>query len=98
MEVLENNRQQKWDNTGGYGTDGENCYFYSHLSSGGLKTSTKNHLEPPVIIAFVVVGCAWLAFAQAKGKSAGMQNSGRSAGRGGKRILKFNLDNLRAGF
>ena len=56
MEVLENNCQQKWVNTGGYGTDGENCYFYSHLSSGGLKTSTKNRIEPPVIIAFVVVG------------------------------------------
>jgi len=34
---------------------GENRYFYSHLSSGGLETSTKNRLEPPVIIAFVVV-------------------------------------------
>ena len=55
MEVLYNNRKWKRVNTGGSITNGDNRYFYSHLSSGGLETSTKNRLEPPVIIAFVVV-------------------------------------------
>ena len=55
MEVLENNCQQNGLTPAVMETDGENRYFYSHLSSGGLKTSTKNRIEPPVIIAFVVV-------------------------------------------
>ena len=44
-------------NNGGFETDGTKCHFYFHSRNGGLKTSTKNSLELPATIHFVVVRC-----------------------------------------